>query len=220
MNKTQIGSVYKKVGIASLIMMSSVLLSRFMGLLREITIAYAGGVKSQVDAYQLAFLLPELLNHAVATGFLSVVFIPIFSQYLAKGQEEEGWRVFSQIFTSFGSILLVLIVTACLWTDFLVGLVAPGLHDPETKALVVRMTRIVVPAQFFFFAGGLLMAVQFSKEHFFCLHWRPSFIISASFWEVFCSDPGSGLKVFPGVCWPGLWWEILPFNGSGQGGSA
>ncbi len=49
----------------------------------------------------------------------------------------------------------------------MVGLVAPGLKDPAVKALAVRMTRIVLPAQFFFFAGGLFMAVQFSKEHFF-----------------------------------------------------
>lgn len=149
-----------------MIMMSSVLLSRIMGLLREVVIAYAGGVSSEVDAYQVAFVLPEILNHVVATGFLSVTFIPIFTHYLVMNREADGWRIFSLIFTLIGSVLLILILIAVLWADPLVGLIAPGIHDPATKALAVRMTRIALPAQFFFFAGGLFMAVQFSKEHF------------------------------------------------------
>ena len=159
-------SLHKKVGIASLIMMSSVFLSRLTGLLREMFIASAGGAGGDVDAYQLAFLLPEILNHVVATGFLSVTFIPIFNQYLVRDMEEEGWRTFSLILTVCTFVLAVLIATACVWANPLVGLVAPGIHDPSIKALAVRMTRIILPAQAFFFAGGLFMAVQFSKERF------------------------------------------------------
>ena len=72
-------SLYRKVGIASVIMMSSVLLSNLIGLFREMVIAYFGGAGSAVDAYQVSFLIPEILNHIVASGFLSVTFIPIFS---------------------------------------------------------------------------------------------------------------------------------------------
>ncbi len=161
------GSLYRKVGIASFIMMSSVFLSRVIGLFREGVVAYMGGAGSQVDAYQLAFLLPEILNHLAATGFLSITFIPIFSRYLVENNEAEGWRVFSIIFTVFGFLLLLLIIAGCVWTDALVELFAPGISDPVVKALTVKMTRIVLPAQFFFFAGGLFMAVQFSHERFF-----------------------------------------------------
>jgi putative peptidoglycan lipid II flippase len=159
-------SLYKKVTIASLIMMVSILLSRIMGLLREMVIAYVGGTKGGVDAYQLAFVLPELLNHMVATGFLSLTFIPIFSEYLARERESEGWRVFSIILNVFGAFLAVLILAACIFTDPLMDLVAPGIEDPAIRDLAVRMTRIALPAQFFFFMGSLLMAVQFAKERF------------------------------------------------------
>jgi putative peptidoglycan lipid II flippase len=47
-----------------------------------------------------------------------------------------------------------------------VALLARGRPDPEFRAYVVRLTRIIMPAQFFFFAGGLFMAVQFAKEKF------------------------------------------------------
>lgn len=159
-------SVYRKVGIASAIMMASIFLSRIMGLLREMVIAYAGGVGREVDAYQVAFVLPEILNHIAASGFLSVTFIPIFADYAARGREEEGWRGFSAILTVFGLMLAVLIAAAELFAARLVGWVAPGMTDGAAVAQAVRMTRIILPAQFFFFAGGLFMAVQFAKEKF------------------------------------------------------
>ncbi|AOY59682.1 MULTISPECIES: murein biosynthesis integral membrane protein MurJ [Desulfococcus] len=157
---------YRKVGIASLIMMASVLLSRVIGLAREMVIAYAGGAGPEVDAYQVAFVIPEILNHLLASGFLSVTFIPIFSRYLAMDLEAEGWRVCSIIFTCFGSLLILLIIAASILAPQLIDLIAPGLDDPVLKAKAVRMTRIVMPAQFFFFTGGLFMAVQFARERF------------------------------------------------------
>lgn len=159
--------MYKKVGIASLIMMASVFLSRLMGIPRESAIAYIGGMRGDVDAYQWAFILPEILNHALASGFLSITFIPIFSRYLEGGKEAEGWQVFSIILTTFGTLLLMLIVVGEIFTPAIVPLLAPGIADAETLERVTHMTRIILPAQFFFFAGGLLMAVQFAKEKFF-----------------------------------------------------
>jgi len=160
-------SIYKKVGIASLIMMASVFLSRVIGLLRESVIAHIGGAGAAVDAYQVAFVIPEILNHIVASGFMSVTFIPIFSGYLALDQEDEGWKVFSIILNCFGCLLAVLILISMAFAPQLIDLIAPGLENENTIATAVKMTRIILPAQFFFFAGGLLMAVQFSKERFF-----------------------------------------------------
>lgn len=160
-------SIYKKVGIASLIMMASIFLSRMIGLFREMAIAYIGGAGAAVDAYQVAFVVPEILNHIVASGFLSVTFIPIFSRYLIEGQEEEGWRVFSIILNGFGCLLAVLILMSVALAPQLIAMIAPGLENVATITAAVTMTRIILPAQLFFFVGGLFMAVQFSKERFF-----------------------------------------------------
>jgi putative peptidoglycan lipid II flippase len=159
-------SLLKKVGIASIIMMTSVFLSRFMGLFREMIIAFIGGASNEVDAYQAAFVIPEILNHMVASGFLSVTFIPIFARYLVAGNEDEGWRVFSVILTCFGSLLLLFITITFIFAPDLVAVVARGRVDPFFRATAVKMTRIIIPAQFFFFTGGLFMAVQFAKEKF------------------------------------------------------
>lgn len=159
-------SLTKKVGLAALIMMASVLLSRVIGLLRNMVIGYVGGVSGEVVAYQIAFTIPEILNHIVASGFLSVTFIPIFSNYLVQDKEADGWKVFSLILTTFGAILLALIGIAYIFAPQLIAITAPGLRDPAQIASAVRMTRIILPAQFFFFAGGMFMAVQFAKERF------------------------------------------------------
>ena len=86
--------LWRKIGIASAIMMASIFLSRVMGLVREMVIAGVAGADAAVDAYRVAFIVPEILNHILASGFLSVTFIPIFSRYLAEKRDEEGWRVF------------------------------------------------------------------------------------------------------------------------------
>lgn len=160
-------SMYRQVGLASLIMMASVFLSRVIGLFREMVIAWHGGAGQAVDAYQVAFVIPEMLNHALASGFLSVTFIPLFSAHLARGREDEAWESFRAIFTGFGAAMIVLILGAYPLVPRLMALVAPGADNPAFLAEASRMTRIILPAQVFFFAGGLFMAVQFSKGRFF-----------------------------------------------------
>lgn len=160
-------STIKKVSIASLIMMASVFASRLIGVFREMAIAGIGGVQASVDAYQIAFVIPEILNHVVAAGFLSITFIPIFSKYLSQNNPDKGWRVFSLIMNTFGLVLLLLIILAIVFAPYLVKTFALGIEDPVTFDLAVRMTRIIIPAQFFVFSGSLLMAVQFAHEKFF-----------------------------------------------------
>jgi putative peptidoglycan lipid II flippase len=160
-------SLYQRVGVASLVMMASVFLSRGIGLLREMAIAWRVGAGAEVDAYQVAFILPEILNHVAATGFLSVTFIPLFTRRLVQQGEGEAGRVFSVLLCVFGSAAALGVGIAMVFAPELVAWTAPGLEDPEAMAAAARMTRIILPAQIFFFAGGLLMAVQFAREHFF-----------------------------------------------------
>ncbi|MEX1314824.1 MAG: lipid II flippase MurJ, partial [Desulfotignum sp.] len=123
-------SIFKKIGMASFIMMASVFASRVIGLVREMAIAWTGGTGAGVDAYQIAFALPEILNHVVASGFLSITFIPIFSRYVSQGREQKGFEVFALVFNGFGLILILGITGAMIWTSFFVRLLAPGISDP------------------------------------------------------------------------------------------
>ena len=146
-------------------MMAGVLLSRLAGYARDALIAWLFGAGPATDAYYAAFTLPDLLNYMVAGGALSVAFLPIFARYLSEDREAEGWRVFSVVATTLGLLLVALLVPAWLLADRIVPLLFPG-FPPETVALAVRLTRIVMPAQVAFVIGGVIASTLYAKERF------------------------------------------------------
>ena len=158
-------SVRKQMGRAAALMMASVLLSRLMGYARDAVIAYQHGATPETDAYFTAFTIPDFLNYLLAGGSLSITFIPIFSKYLAEGKEDAGYRSFSTIATVMGIGMLFFIILGEFLAERLILLIAPG-FPPDQAAVAARLTRIVLPAQIFFYLGGLLMAIQFSRNQF------------------------------------------------------
>ncbi len=147
------------------IVMASVLLSRFLGFVREWTVAHQIGSNAITDAYYAAFTLPDFLNYLVAAGSLSITFIPVFAKFVAEGQEEEGWRVFSTVMTFMGLLVIALVCVAEIFAPQLVAVIAPG-FGPAEKQRVIFLTRLMLPAQFCFYQGGILSAVQYAKGRF------------------------------------------------------
>ena len=147
------------------IVMASVLLSRVLGFFRDWTVAHQIGSNAVTDAYYAAFTIPDFLNYLVAAGSLSVTFIPVFAKYLAQDDEEEGWHVFSIVVGTMGLLLVAFVVACEIFAPHLVVLIAPG-FGPQEKARVVFLTRVMLPAQFCFYMGGILSAVQYAKNRF------------------------------------------------------
>src|SRR5580765_7358710 len=87
----------RTIGVASAIWAGSIFLSRIMGLVREQIIGRTLGASRQADLYFASFTLPDFLNYLLAAGALSIVFIPIFVEYLECGAEKRGWEAFSVI---------------------------------------------------------------------------------------------------------------------------
>jgi len=143
----------KSITIASLIMMASVLLSRIMGMVREMVLAHLLGTNVEMDAYVASFIIPEFLNHFLAGGFLSITFIPIFQKYLHSNEREKSWKVFSNLI-SIGSIaFIVLILAAMVFTNQIIGLLGRHISEGPQRELTVRLTRIIMPAQLLFYWG-------------------------------------------------------------------
>lgn len=145
--------------------MTSVLLSRLLGFLRDWTVAHQLGSNAMTDAYYAAFTLPDFLNYLVAGGSLSLTFIPILTCCIAEKREEEGWKVFSTVITVMGLLLAVMILAGEVLAPRLVGIIAPGFHGAERQR-VIFLTRLMLPAQFFFYEGGILSAVQYARRRF------------------------------------------------------
>jgi putative peptidoglycan lipid II flippase len=158
-------SIGRRMGKATLIMVLSVLLSRVMGFVREMVIAANAGASAEADVYFAAFTLPDFLNHLLSGGALSITFIPIFGRHLANGSADEKWRVTSVVLSNMTLVSVPLIVLLEIFADDLVPLIAPG-FDEERRAACAYLVRIILPAQYFFYLGGILMAVQYAHERF------------------------------------------------------
>jgi len=161
------GSVKRSVAIATAIMMASIFLSRVLGIVREMVLASYGGTRSEMDAYVAAFLLPEIINHLLAEGFMSVTFIPIFQRHLAQNRRDLAWKVFSNLLTTGSVVVALLTGLGLVYTESILGLMGQHITDPQQLALTARMTRIILPAQVFFYWGALLLAVQYAEKRFF-----------------------------------------------------
>ncbi len=153
-----------KMGAAALVVAASVLLSRVLGLLREILLATLIGVNVEGDLYRQAFLIPDFLNYLLAGAYLTITLIPILSRHLAQGDLRAASEAFTSVFRFVA--VAVLGLTALMWVfaQPLVGLVFPEVV--EEQARLVSLTRLVLPAQVFLVLGALLMAVQYTHRRF------------------------------------------------------
>jgi len=155
------------IGIASIIWAASIFLSRIMGLLREQIIGRTLGASREADLYFASFTLPDFLNYLLAAGALSIVFIPIFVEYLERNDRGGGWKALSVI----ANFILVAggigIALLAVFARPLTTLVAPGFTGPGEVDTLARLIRIILPAQFFLVIGGLLSAaLQAQDRHF------------------------------------------------------
>jgi putative peptidoglycan lipid II flippase len=154
---------------ATVLVMGAVMLSRVFGFLREAYIAWAFGATSLTDAYNAGFTIPDWLNYIVAGGTVSITFIAIYTRFLAEGKDEEAHKTFSVIITVMTTVLLAGIILAGIFAPQLDGWMFGGKNgfDAEKLAICVHLTRILLPAQLFFYVGGVVSAVLYSRRLFF-----------------------------------------------------
>ena len=150
---------------ATLLLMGTVMLSRVIGYAREAYIAFAFGAGSQTDAYVAAFTLPDFLNYIVAGGAASITFISIYTRFLAEKRDAEAQKTFSIIITVMTAVMIVGTILTEIFAPQFVRWFVKG-FSPQQIELCVHLTRILLPAQIFFYVGGVVSAVLLSHRLF------------------------------------------------------
>jgi putative peptidoglycan lipid II flippase len=150
---------------ATVLLMGTVMLSRVIGYAREAYIAFAFGAGSQTDAYVAAFTLPDFLNYIVAGGAASITFISIYTRFLAEKRDADAQKTFSIIITVMTAVLIVGTILTEIFAPQFVRWFVKG-FTPDQIALCVHLTRILLPAQIFFYVGGVVSAVLLSHRLF------------------------------------------------------
>ena len=130
-------------------------LSRVLGLVREIVAANYFGARGPINAFTIAFQIPNLIRALVADAALSSAFVPVFSELLEKGEKARAWRVASTIFWLFllvgGGVTALFILVAPLFMPLLTGA-----YDDLTVTLSQILFPIVVLLGMFGIVTGIL----------------------------------------------------------------
>jgi putative peptidoglycan lipid II flippase len=150
---------------ATLLLISAVMLSRVIGYARDAYIAWAYGAGGATDAYMAAFTLPDFLNYVVAGGAASITFISIYTRFLAEKREADAQKTFSIIITVMTTVMIVGTIAAEIFAPQFVRWFVKG-FTPDKVALCTHLTRILLPAQIFFYVGGVVSAVLLSHRLF------------------------------------------------------
>jgi putative peptidoglycan lipid II flippase len=145
--------------------MVSTFLSRIIGLVRVKYIVWLFGSGMQADAFNAAFVLPDMISYFLVGGAASITFVTILTRYRETGREAEAERSLSVILTTMYLVLGAAILLAEIIAPWYVHWWFNG-FDPQKAALCVELTRILLPAQLFFFAGGVFGAVLLVRRQF------------------------------------------------------
>jgi putative peptidoglycan lipid II flippase len=122
------------------------LLSRVTGLVRESLKATAFGAGVQMDAFEAAFRLPNILRRLFAEGAFSQAFVPIFAEYRRQRGETETRDLMSRVGTLLAFVLLLVTAIGVLAAPWLVYALAAGFaRTPGKVELTAQMIRIVFP---------------------------------------------------------------------------
>src|SRR6266581_2786538 len=140
-------------------------LSRVVGFLREMYIAWAFGATKITDAYLAGFTIPDWVNYLVAGGTASITFVSIYTRFLAEKREDEARKTFSAVITIMTVVLGIAVIAAEVFAPQLNRLMFSK-FTPEQFALCMHLTRILLPAQLFFYVGGVVSAVLLSRRMF------------------------------------------------------
>src|SRR5262245_10771040 len=117
-------------------------LSRVLGLVREMVAAYYFGAAGRINAFTVAFQVPNLIRSLVADAAISSAFVPVFSELLEKGERKRAWRVASSL------VWLTLLGLGALTALFIVlapWVIAPFGNPGGDKDLAVGLSRVLFP---------------------------------------------------------------------------
>lgn len=122
------------------------MVSRVLGLVRDMMTSALLGATGAADAYVVAFRIPNLLRRLFAEGSFNQAFVPVLSEYAAKDDRAEVQRLLNSASGALALVLAVLSVVCVLASPALVWVFAPGFsHVPGKLELTAQMLRVMFP---------------------------------------------------------------------------
>ncbi len=164
---TPAGQSVRQIASAAGVVSSATLLSRLLGFVRDMAIAWLFGAGMAADAFFAAFRLPSTFRELLGEGALSAAFIPTFTRTATREGRPAAWRLASRVL---GTLMVVLAGVTALGMVFapeIATILTPGwAREPEKLALTAQLLRIMFPYLFLVGLSALFMAILNSLGHF------------------------------------------------------
>ncbi len=150
------------IQLAAALLAGSTLISSVLGLYRERLLngLYYDTYKVGLDAYTIAFTIPDFMFFILVSGALSVTFIPVFNQRLGTGNKKSAWELSTSLINFMALLTLVASILIIIFADQIVRyIVGPGL-DESGHALAVSMMRVIAVNPFLFAVATVIASMQ------------------------------------------------------------
>jgi len=151
---------------AATIVMVLLVVSRVLGLLRDIVISHQFGTTRALDAYFAAFNIPDFIFNVVAGGALGSAFIPTFAAALAQGDTRRAWRLASAVIHLALILLTTLAALLAIFAPQVVTLTVARGFAPADQALTADLMRWMLITPIVFGVSGIVMGILNAHQHF------------------------------------------------------
>ena len=173
------------------------MLDKALAILRQVLIARQFGLSPELDAFNVANNVPDLLFALISGGALAMAFIPVLSEVLTKDGRDSAWLLFSRIanlaFIVTSALAIIVAIFAAPMVRNQIG-IAPGFTSTQ-QDLVIRLMRMNLVATIIFSISGLVMAGLQANQHFLLPAMAPLFYNIGQIFGVVILSPAKGYTI-------------------------
>jgi putative peptidoglycan lipid II flippase len=183
----------------SLLLAVFFLFDKLLAILRQVLIARQFGLSPELDAFNVANNIPDLLFALISGGALAMAFIPVLSEVLNKEGREASWKLFSRIANLAFLVTSILAILVAVFASTMVRSqigIAPGFTTAQQDT-VIRLMRLNLIATLIFSVSGLVMAGLQANQHFFLPAMAPMFYNIGQIFGVLVLAPDKGYNLGP-----------------------
>jgi putative peptidoglycan lipid II flippase len=190
------GRLARSAGLAG----AATLVSRLLGLGRETLLAAYFGAGDQMDAYFVAFRIPNLVRDLFAEGAMSAAFVPTFTRHLTLYGKADAWRLGVNLLTALALVTGTVALGGIIFAPAIVGIYASDFSAvPGKMELTVQLTRVMLPFLPFAALAAAAMGMLNSLHHYFVPALAPATFNVASILCIVLLAP-----LMPSFGWPAI----------------
>ena len=185
---------FSRLSRVTLLLAALFFLDKVLAFFRQVLIAHQFGLSAELDAFNVANNIPDLLFALISGGALAIAFIPVLSEVLTKAGQKPAWLLFSRIanlaFLVTAGLAILVAVFAAPMVKAEIG-IAPGFTTAQQQ-LVIDLMRLNLVATIIFSLSGLVMAGLQANQHFFLPALAPLFYNIGQIFGVTILSPEHG----------------------------